>query len=115
VQTDPEVEKVMTAEARKGLDAWVGARREAFDTAGRSAQAAILATFLRDELKITQVDAEGLYTLYVVMGWPAPGNPRAQLQNAQQRDKYFLGFKDGKTELSHSGENFGRTVSLDKK
>ena len=114
MQTDPAIEKAMTPEARRGLEAWVGARREAFDKGGRSAQAAILGAFLRDELKITQVDSAVLYTLYAVMGWPV-GNPSSQLHNAQQRDKYFLGYKDGKAELSHSGENFGRTGSLDKK
>ena len=34
------------------------------------------------------------------------------LNNAADRNKYFLGRVEGKRELSHKGENFGRTGSL---
>ena len=46
--------------------------------------------------------------VYAVMGWPAASNVRAQLNNAKDRNGYFGGWANGKVQLTHKGENFGR-------
>jgi len=46
------------------------------------------------------------------MGWPVPGNPRAALANANQRDGYFTGFSNGKVQLTRAGQDFGRHDSI---
>jgi hypothetical protein len=45
------------------------------------------------------------------MGWKAPVNPRAVINNARNRDKFFTGWVNGKTNLSVRGQNFGRIES----
>jgi hypothetical protein len=112
-QKNPALEKQMVSETKKKLQAWADARNKAFDS-GLPAQAAILGAFLMDELQMGSIDSDDLYTLYSIMGWSIPGNPRAQLSNAQIRNGYFTGFKDGKTQLSHTGETFGRNGALNK-
>jgi len=66
-----------------------------------------------DELAWDRVDHHDLYTVYSAMGYEMPSNLRSQLVNARQRDKYFGGVVDGKTQLSHAGETFGRHKSID--
>lgn len=102
----------MTKEKRDSLKDFLAKREKAFNK-NQQNQAAILATFLQDELDHDWNDHNDLYTLYSVMGIDAPGNPSAQLQNATERDKFFSGMTDGKRQLTHKGENFGRTGSLD--
>jgi hypothetical protein len=110
---NPELEKLLTSDARRKLEAFVAARRVAFDD-NLQAQSAILATFLMDELGQQSIDRHDLYTIYSLMGWQGPANPGAALLNAQQRNGYFTGFSGGKTQLTHTGENFGRFGSVKK-
>lgn len=90
---------------------FIGARRKAWDRS-QSAQAAIIATFLHDELGMAGVDQHDIYTAYTVMGERSPANIRSQLTNARQRARYFSGSSDGKMVLSHAGENFARFDSV---
>ena len=83
---------------------YVDARRTAFDKKTTNA-IAILAGFLRDEVNVSKVDEDDLYTIYSVMGWPAP-DIGAALRNAYNRERFFGGLTDGKRELTHTGENF---------
>lgn len=106
-----ELQRLMTADIKSDLQQYVAARRKAWD-GSQSAQAAIIATFLRDKLGIAGVDQNDLYTVYTVMGERTPGNIRSQLTNARQRARYFAGLQDGKMVLSHAGENFGRLDSV---
>lgn len=101
----------MTAEVKSDLQQYVAARRKAWDES-QSAQAAIIATFLHDELGVEGVDQHDLYTVYTVMGERTPANIRSQLTNARQRARYFAGIQDGKMVLSHAGENFARLDSV---
>lgn len=71
-------------------------------------QAAIIASFLEDNLDIEAVGPDQLYTVYSVMGWPTPSNFKKQLENAHYRNGYFGGFTDGAAALTHKGENFAR-------
>jgi hypothetical protein len=75
-----ELETKLTAEVRTKLGAYVDERRPKFKDAPD--QAAILAAFLEDEIDWRGVSADDLYTVYVVMGWPAP-NPA---QRAPERE-----------------------------
>jgi hypothetical protein len=110
---NPDLEKMLTSEMKRKLEDFVNARRSSFD-GNLQAQSAILATFLMDELGQQSIDRHDLYTVYTLMGWQGPANPGAALLNAQQRNGYFTGFTGGKTQLTHTGENFGRFVSLKK-
>jgi hypothetical protein len=100
-----------STEVKQKLKNYIGARRKAWD-GSQSAQAAIIATFLHDELGFPGVDQHDLYTVYTVMGERSPGNIRSQLTNARQRARYFSGLSNGKMILSHAGENFARFDSL---
>jgi hypothetical protein len=102
----------LSAEVKEKLKDYIGARRKSWD-GSQSAQAAIVATFLHDELGFAGVDQHDLYTVYTVMGERSPGNIRSQLTNARQRARYFSGLSNGKMVLSHAGENFARFDSLD--
>lgn len=111
-QLSDELQRQLTADVRARLKTYVAARSKAW-SASKSAQAAIVATFLNDELGMAGVDPHDLYTVYTVMGERTPGNIRSQLTNARQRDRYFGGISNGKWTLSHAGENFARHDSLD--
>ncbi len=100
------------ASRKDKLKTYIDARRKQWD-GSQSAQAAIIATFLQDELDQPGVDHHDLYTVYTVMGERSPGNIRSQLVNARQRARYFASVTDGKAVLSHAGENFARLDSLD--
>jgi hypothetical protein len=106
-QKNQELVDKLTKEVKDTLEAYVGERQANFDKS-LPAQAAIIATFLQDELDWQGVDRHDMYTIYSIMGWPAPGNPAAQLNNALSRNQYFGGVSDGKYILSHKGENYAR-------
>lgn len=106
-EKNPELDVLLTKEVRDKFERYVSEREPSWSKS-RSAQAAIIATFLADELDWPGVDPHDLYTVYTAMGYPTPGNMRSQLVNARQRDKYFRGIREGKAELSHAGENFAR-------
>lgn len=105
----PVFEK-LTTESRKALEKFVVER----DFEGTQKQAAIMATFLEDELKFDGIDQDDLAAVYDIMGWKAPVNPRAVINNARNRDKFFRGWVNGKTHLSVNGQNFGRFDSKKK-
>jgi hypothetical protein len=104
---NPELASKLTADVKNKLDAYVKERKINFDKS-LPAQAAIIATFLQDELNWDGVDQHDMYTVYSVMGWHAPGNPRAQLNNALSRNQFFGSVNEGKYTLSHKGENYAR-------
>jgi hypothetical protein len=110
-RVDENLKAKLTAEIRKKLDAYVKERRVAFDKSKQN-QAAIIATFLEDELSTPRIDDSALYTVFHVMGWPWTGRPRATIDNARVRNGYFGGWTDGKVELTHKGANFGRHESV---
>jgi hypothetical protein len=108
----PALEKLLTSEVKKKLQSYVDAR--AANWKAQTSQVAIIATFLLDELGWKSIDEDDLYTVYVSMGWPTPGKPRSTLENARGRNGYFGPWSDGKLQLSHKGENFGRAGSMSK-
>ena len=110
-QKNAELAGKLTRDAKQKLQGYVDARRAAFDKSA-TGQMAILAGFLRAEMNMDLVDADDLYTIYSVMGWPSP-NILTALTNAYTRDKYFGGVTDGKRELTQNGENFAYHRSLD--
>jgi hypothetical protein len=111
-EIDEDLRGKLTTDVKKQLEGYIAARRKKWG-ASQSAQAAIIATFLHDELGLAGVDEHDLYTVYTVMGERSPGNIRSQLTNARQRAHYFSGLSGGKMVLSHAGENFARFDSLD--
>lgn len=108
----PELEALLTAEVKKKLQAYMDERS---GYKSQPDQLAIMATFLLDELNWSEIDEDDIYTVFVSMGWATPGNPSSTMNNAQQRKKYFGPFNNGKMQLSHTGENFGRTGALQPK
>jgi hypothetical protein len=109
---DPELEKALTPELRSSLQAFVDERKKAWKN--KASQAAIIATFLLDNLESDGwVDDSVLYTIYSVMGWSAPSNFRAQIDNGRNRSGYFGGWTNGRVQLTHAGEQFGRHGSKD--
>jgi len=92
------------------LEKYVKERQIAFDKTQPQA-AAILATFLTDNLDRPTINASDLYTVFVTMGWRVPGKPKDALHNAQFRNNFFDS-SAGVYTLTHKGENFGRTDSL---
>jgi len=70
-------------------------------------QAAVIATFLMDELDWAEITADDLYTVYSEMGLKIPATRNA-LSNAQLRKGYFSAPTDGKYRVSHKGQNFAR-------
>jgi hypothetical protein len=107
-KVNPALEAKLTPELKEKLQAWREAREGNWKQQQR--QMAIVATFLRDELGWKRVDEDDIYTVYSTMGWPSPGNPKAALENARARAGHFGPWSNGKIELSHTGENFGRSV-----
>lgn len=100
----------LTSEVSKQLEAFMAER----EYKGRQKEAAIIATFLEDELEFGGIDQDDLAAVYEVMGWKAPINTRAVINNARDRDKYFQGWAQGRTHLSVAGKNFGRIDSKKK-
>jgi hypothetical protein len=113
-QRKSTLEQALTPELRGKLDAYKNERSGAWKT--KTAAAAIIATFLMDELSYEGwIDEDDLYTVYSVMGWTAdaPSNFRSVLKNAAIRNGYFGGWVNGRVQLTHSGENYGRGGSKD--
>ena len=67
-------------------------------------QAAIIAKFLKDNCDVATVTPNDLYTVYDLLGWPAP-NPANALSNAKSRKGYFRKESSGYA-LTHTGEQF---------
>jgi hypothetical protein len=104
---NPDLEAVLTREAKEGLQEYIHERQAAWDKK-QTNQAVIIATYLHDELDWTGVDENDLYTVYRALGLDGPTNFRSVLQNAYNRDKFFSGMEEGKYSLSLPGENFAR-------
>jgi len=100
------VEEKLTSDMHKRLQEYVAERQDHFKS--RQDQAAIIAGFLEDELQFDGVDQSDLGSVYEIMGWRAPVNPRAVINNARERNKYFRGWVDGRARLSVAGQNFAR-------
>ncbi len=108
----PELEQKLTPDLRAALQAYVDERHSQWES--KTNQAAIIATFLMDHADWGGwIDADDLYTVYSVMGWPAPANFRSQINNARQRNGYFGGWVDARVQLTHAGEQFGRHTAKD--
>jgi hypothetical protein len=104
---NPELAQALTSEVRTALQAYVDERQAAWRS--QVNQAAIIAAFLMDNLGTDGwIDEDSLYTVYSIMGWPLPNNFRAQIDNALRRNGFFGGWVEGRVQLSHSGEQFGR-------
>lgn len=112
VRVDEELRASIDAGVARKLSEYIEARRQAWGES-LSAQMAIIATFLEDELDREGIDPSEAYTIYTVMGERPPGNIRSALTNARQRARYFSAITDGRWQLSQRGQNFGRFDSLD--
>jgi hypothetical protein len=73
--------------------------------------AALIATFALDDLGEDSISPDDLIVVHRAMGWAPPKNPSGVLGNAIARKGYFSGMKDGKTQLTPTGEHFGRHAS----
>lgn len=111
-QRNPELEDKLTREVLHKFNDYIEERRGAWDKK-QTHQAAIIATFLEDELGWPGIDEGDLYTVYRALSLDGPTNYRSMLQNAYGRDKFFTGINDGKYSLSIGGEKFGRSTSRD--
>lgn len=109
VKQASEVPDKLTEPMQKKLEQFKEARKDHFSS--RQDQAAIIATFIEDELKLDGTSAEDLGEVYEIMGWRAPVNPRAVINNARDRNNYFRGWSKGRAPLSVTGKNFGRIDS----
>jgi hypothetical protein len=109
-QRNVDLETRLNREAQIQLQEYIDARRQAWD-AKQTHQAVIIATFLHDELSWPGVDEDDMYTVYRLLSLDAPSNFRSQLQNATNRDRFFMGSTDGKYTLSLAGENFARRAA----
>jgi hypothetical protein len=104
---NPELEKSLTSELRAALQAFVDERIASWKS--QPNQAGIIATFLMDNVNTEGwINEDDLYTVYSVMGWPSPSNFRSQIDNARARNGYFGVWTDGRVQLTHAGEQFGR-------
>lgn len=113
VAQNPDLAALLTKETKQSLETYRTERDSHWKT--DPAKITIIATFLQDELHWPGVDTRDLYTVFNVMGWPAPRNINATIGNARLRYQYFGGEKDGKYELTLKGENFGRYDSTQPK
>lgn len=108
----PALEAALTPELRGALQTFVEERSRAW--AAKTNQAPIIATFLMDNVGWDGwIDDNDLYTVYSVMGWPAPTNFRSQLNNGRSRNGYFGNWVEGRVQLAHAGEQYGRHGSKD--
>lgn len=108
----PELDQALTPELRSALEDYKEERMTAWKS--NPNQAAIIATFLMDNVDWGGwIDEDDLYTVYSVMGWTgdAPSNYRSQINNARQRNGYFGRWAEGRVQLTHAGERFGRADS----
>ena len=105
-----ELAQKLTKEVKAALQQYRDDREAVWKPHGN--QAAIIATFLLDNLDVDAVGPNELYTVYNIMGWEAPSNFNMQIENAQRRNGFFGGSVEGKAPLSHKGENFARHKAL---
>lgn len=109
-QKDAALAAELTSQVKQQIQEYRDARSTAFGKKAPNA-VAIIAGVLRDELEMTEVTEDHIYTVYSVMGWPAPNITKA-MDNAYERDHYFGGLSDGKRELTQAGETFARHGSV---
>jgi hypothetical protein len=109
-KANPSLSANLTDEVKTKLSSYLAERSKKAKDA--QSQAAVIATFLLDELKWAEVTADDLYTVYSDMGLKIPST-RAALNNAQKRKGYFSAPNDGKYRISHNGQNFARHDSKD--
>lgn len=107
-QEDSSLVKVWNETLAEEIVTWVSERQASFD-GGTTHQAAILAVFMKDKLKLNEVRSSDLEVIYRKLGWVTI-NHDAQLKNAYSRNKYFT-LKNGIYELTHTGIVFGRDTS----
>jgi hypothetical protein len=109
---NPALEEALTPELRTALQAFVDERSGAW--AAKTNQAPVIATFLMDNVNWGGwIDDSDLYTVYSIMGWPAPTNFRSQLNNGRSRNGYWGNWVEGRVQLTHAGEQYGRHGSKD--
>lgn len=88
---------------------YVAERQTAFDKLVPN-QAAIIAKFLKDKLAINHISKEDLAHIYARVGTWKTVNHQNQMDNAADRNKYFIR-KDGKFELTYAGEKFAQDTA----
>ncbi len=104
-KVNPNLSELLSDDVKTKLHSYLEERsKEAKDA---QSQAAVIATFLLDELKWTEVTADDLFTVYSEMGLKIPVT-RAALNNAHSRKGYFSAPNDGNYRVSHKGQNFAR-------
>jgi hypothetical protein len=106
-QTSPDLIDKWSDSTAVKLTSYVEARKEAFK--GTTKEAAIVGTFLKDELNINEITPDDIGFIYRKLGWKTI-NHAAQLGNAATRDKFF-DKNDGAYTLTHQGMVFGRDKS----
>jgi hypothetical protein len=95
----------LAAPVQKKLEEFKDEREAHFTS--RQDQAAIIAYFLEEEAGLADgITQNDLADVYEIMGWRAPVNPRAVINNARDRHGYFRGWVGGRTKLSVGGRNF---------
>lgn len=101
------IHEKLTADAQKRLEEFMAERKARVTS--KQDQAAVIAFFLEEELAFEEgIDQHELAAVYDIMGWRAPVNPRAVINNARSRNNYFRGWVSGRTKLSVTGRNFVR-------
>jgi hypothetical protein len=109
-QKDAAVAARLTSEVKQKIQEYRDARSTSFAKKAPNA-VTIVAGALREELEMTEISEDDIYTVYSVMGWPAPNITKA-MENAQARDRYLSGLTEGKRELTQAGETFARHGSV---
>lgn len=104
-KTNPDLAAKLSNEMKTNLQTYLDERSKKARNA--QGQAAVIATFLMDELDWAEITADDLYTVYSEMGLKIPATRNA-LSNAQLRKGYFSAPTDGKYRVSHKGQNFAR-------
>lgn len=102
-----EVEKALTRDVLTKLHTYMGERDES-KIKSQPDRAAVITTFVQDEMKIDSIGSADLLAVYRAMGWSPPKNPSGVIKNAIDRRGYFSGWRDGKVYLTPTGEHFGR-------
>lgn len=104
-KANPNLSERLSSETKTKLNDYLEQRSKKASDA--QSQAAVIATFLLDELDWPEVTADDLFTVYSDMGLKIPAT-RSALSNAQKRKGYFSTPSDGKYRISHRGQNFAR-------
>lgn len=104
-KVNPNLSEQLSSEMKTKLDEYLKERTK--NASDAQSQAAVIATFLHDELSWPEVTADDLFTVYSDMGLKIPVTRNA-LSNAQKRKGYFSAPSDGKYRVSHKGLNFAR-------